>query len=91
MLKHNVIVHDFIVRNRIRSGFVIQNERITFDVRFRTFCLTAKGSKTAISYFTAVLTDRFRYNSGCCVWSQMDHLGTSILMLAFTRYRDGQY
>ncbi|MNN31472.1 hypothetical protein D3C81_1451610 [compost metagenome] len=57
MLKHNVIVHDFVIRNCIRSRFVIQDQCITLDIGFSALGLSPEGSQTTVSYFTAVLTD----------------------------------
>ena len=57
MLERNIVVHDFVIRNRIGRGLVIQNERIAFDVGFGAFGVAAKGSQSAVGYFTAMLAE----------------------------------
>ncbi|MNI80936.1 hypothetical protein D3C73_1375070 [compost metagenome] len=57
MLQHDVVIHDFIVRNCIGCGLIIENEGITLDIGFRAFSLATKGSQTTIRYFTTMFTD----------------------------------
>ena len=90
MLKGNVIVQDFVVRDRIRSGLVIHDQRVTLDVRACAFRFASEMHDSAIRYFPTVFRDGFGNDRRGRVRCKVDHFGTGILMLPFTCKCDGK-
>ncbi len=85
---HAVFV-DLHVRHRVRCGFVVEHQRVTFDRGGRIDRAVADLDETAVVRAAAVLADGLRLDGRVGARRVVVHLRAGVDVLAFASERDG--
>src|SRR5699024_1178791 len=87
----DVVVADIVVRICIRTRDAIDQQRVTLNVGVRVVRVRVHLNQATVGSTATTAGNRLRNNVGGGVWSQVLHLGTGVLELAFASECYGQY
>jgi len=79
-----VVLFDLHVRIGIGSAVLVENQRVATDKALGIFRAGLHADETPITRPAPALGDRLRNDGGGRVWSDVDHLGSCVLMLAIS-------